>query len=147
MSSTLNRIIGLGEKLQFGGIVLKVDDLGPGEASDIVIFHAPENDELFASDPIYSACHAWLAEERADLWRAQLCIVKTRYAGVKTVHAGHGPSGDIGLIDAQMEYISNFEGLVWTHLRSKALTDQDRQRYTAMRWNTTLAIRSSSSSI
>jgi glyoxylase-like metal-dependent hydrolase (beta-lactamase superfamily II) len=121
-----DRIIASGETLRFGDIVLKVDDLGPGEASDIVVFHAPETGELFASDLVYSACHPWLAEERSDLWRAQLAAVKARYVGAATVHAGHGPSGNIGLIDAQQDYISAFEDLVRTHMHSQVLTDQDR---------------------
>jgi glyoxylase-like metal-dependent hydrolase (beta-lactamase superfamily II) len=119
-----NRIIATGEALRFGDIVLRVDDLGPGEASDNVAFHAPETNELFASDLIYSACHPWLAEERTDLWQAQLDAVKTRYAGTAAVHAGHGPSGGLGLIDAQKDYIFAFEALVRTHLQSKTLSDQ-----------------------
>ena len=121
-----NRIVGSGEKLSFGDIELTVDDLGPGESSDIVLFHAPRTDELFASDLLYSGCHPWLAEERADLWQAQLDAVKTRYAGTATVHAGHGPSGTVRLIDAQKDYIAGFEALVRTMVRADALGDQDK---------------------
>ena len=121
-----NRIIATGEVLRFGDIALRVDDLGPGEASDNVVFHAPETNELFASDLIYSACHPWLAEERSELWRAQLGAVKAHYADAATVHAGHGPSGGLGLIDAQKDYIVTFEALVRAHLRSKTLTDRDK---------------------
>lgn len=121
-----NRVIASGEVLRFGDIELKVDDLGPGEASDIVLFHAPRTGELFASDLLYSASHPWLAEERADLWLAQLDAVKARYAGTSIVHAGHGPSGGLGLIDAQKDYIAGFEALVRDALRSNVLTDQDK---------------------
>jgi glyoxylase-like metal-dependent hydrolase (beta-lactamase superfamily II) len=121
-----NRIIASGEVLRFGDIVLKVDDLGPAEASDNVALHAPETNELFASDLVYSACHPWLAEGRSDLWRSQLAAVKARYAGIGAVHAGHGPSGGLGLIDAQDDYIVAFEAQIRAQLRSKALTDQDK---------------------
>jgi glyoxylase-like metal-dependent hydrolase (beta-lactamase superfamily II) len=121
-----NGIISSGEVLRFGDITLAVDDLGPGEASDNVIFHSPQTDELFASDLIYSSCHPWLAEERSDLWQAQLDAVEKRYAGTSVVHAGHGPSGDLTLFDAQRGYISAFEALVRAQLRSGALTDQNK---------------------
>ncbi len=121
-----SRIVASGEVLRFGDIVLKVDDLGAAEASDNVALHAPETDELFASDLVYSACHPWLAEGRTDPWRSQLAAVRARYAGIGTVHAGHGPSGGLGLLDAQMDYIVAFEALVRAQLRSKGLTDQDK---------------------
>jgi len=121
-----NRIIASGESLSFGDIMLTVDDLGPGEASDNVALRAPETKELFASDLIYSGCHPWLAEERSDLWQAQLDAVKARYADTAIVHAGHGPSATLDLIDAQKNYIAAFESLVRSHLRSEALTDQDK---------------------
>jgi hypothetical protein len=41
-------------------------------------------------------------------------------------HAGHGPSGDIALFDAQLQYILAFENLVWRHLQRGALSDQDK---------------------
>ncbi|RDJ27021.1 MBL fold metallo-hydrolase [Bosea caraganae] len=107
-----DRIIASGETLRFGGIELVVDDLGPSEASDNVALFTPRTGELFASDLVYSACHPWLAEGRAALWLAQLDGVAKRYADVARVHAGHGPSGAIELLDAQQRYIVDFEDLV-----------------------------------
>jgi glyoxylase-like metal-dependent hydrolase (beta-lactamase superfamily II) len=111
-----DRVIASGETLRFGGIELVVDDLGASEASDNVAFHAPRTGELFAGDLVYSACHPWLAEGRAQLWLAQLDAVARRYADVARVHAGHGPSGTIALLDAQRRYIVDFDELVRSHV-------------------------------
>jgi glyoxylase-like metal-dependent hydrolase (beta-lactamase superfamily II) len=118
-----NRILTSGETVTFGGISLKIDDIGPGEASNIVVIHAPETRELFASDLIYSACHPWLAEERSDLWLAQLDMVKARYSDVAVVHAGHGVTKDLTLIDAQKAYIRAFRKTVEAQLGGSGLAE------------------------
>jgi glyoxylase-like metal-dependent hydrolase (beta-lactamase superfamily II) len=121
-----SRIVGDHETVRIDDIELTFDDLGPGEASDIVLISAPSTGELFASDLIYAGCHPWLAEERSRSWLNQLAAVATGYADVATVHAGHGPSGDLTLIGRQRDYIERFRSLVSDHVKPGALTPAAR---------------------
>jgi glyoxylase-like metal-dependent hydrolase (beta-lactamase superfamily II) len=123
-----NRIVATGETIAFGDISLTFDDIGPGEASNIVLLHSAASYELFASDLVYSACHPWLAEERSDLWLAQLDSAKSRYADVRTVHAGHGPSGTLSLLEAQIDYIESFRAVIGDHSARGELTDEAKAR-------------------
>lgn len=111
-----DRIVGPDETLAIEDIVLKFDELGPGESQDMVVLYAPKTQELFASDLLYSDCHPWLAEDRSELWLAQLDDVAARYREARVVHAGHGLSGDLRLLREQQTYIRNFRDRVaaWT---------------------------------
>lgn len=121
-----NRILDNRETITIGDIVLAIDDIGAGEASNIVVIHAPETRELFASDLIYSACHPWLAEERSDLWLAQLDLVKARYGNAAILHAGHGVTKDLSLVDAQKAYICAFVSAVEAQLRGGVLRNESK---------------------
>ncbi len=114
------------ETVRIDDIELAFDDLGPGEASEIVLISAPATGELFASDLIYAGCHPWLAEERSRSWLNQLAAVATCYADVATVHVGDGPSGDLTLIAPQRDYIELFRSLVSDHVQAGALSAADR---------------------
>lgn len=111
-----DRILAPEETLTIDDIVLKVDELGPGESQEMVVLYAPKTKELFASDLVYSACHPWLAEDRSNLWLAQLDDVAARYHEARAVHAGHGSSGDLRLLGEQRTYIRDFRDRVaaWT---------------------------------
>lgn len=116
-------IVASGEAFSIDDIELALDDLGPGEASNIVVISAPKTGELFASDMIYSGCHPWLAEDRSDLWQQQIKTVKAKYADARIVHAGHGPSGDLGAFDVQSAYIDGFREIVRRNLSAAGLDD------------------------
>jgi glyoxylase-like metal-dependent hydrolase (beta-lactamase superfamily II) len=120
------RILSHGETIRFGDIVLTVDERGPAEASSNTVFHAPATGELFASDLIYSGCHPWLAEGRLEQWLEQIRITQARYPDATVVHAGHGPSGDHWLFDAQARYIRRFEALVQARAEGGGLTEAAR---------------------
>ena len=131
-----DHIVGDRETIRIDDIELTFDDLGPGEASNIVLLTAPATGELFASDLVYAHCHPWLAEERSDLWQSQLTDVEARYADVATVHAGHGPSGDPSLIRMQRAYLESFRERVASHIEAGALSEAAR---TAIRSDTVAA--------
>ncbi len=120
------RLLSHGETIRFGDIALTVDERGPAEASSNTIFHAPATGELFASDLVYADCHPWLAEGRLAAWLEQLRITAARYPDATVVHAGHGPSGGLELLDAQARYIRRFEALVRAWAEAGRLTEAAR---------------------
>ncbi len=120
-----NTILQEGARLEIDGIVLEVSDLGPAEASDNIAIFLPQANALLASDFIYSACHPWLAEMRSLRWLAALDQLRRRFGGIGALYPGHGPAGDIGLIEAQRSYIRHVRALVWDHLAASASLSDD----------------------
>jgi glyoxylase-like metal-dependent hydrolase (beta-lactamase superfamily II) len=113
--------LGSDETLTLAGVDFRIVDLGPGESADITVIHIPAADALIASDLVYSQCHPWLAEHRADQWLAQIGRVLAAFADVATVHAGHGPSGALELLAAQRRYIEDFRASVAARAHDGAL--------------------------
>lgn len=118
-----NRIIRSGETIAFGDVVLTIEDIGPGESTNNVVIYGSEGSELFASDLLYSGCHPWLAEGRSALWLEQLDEVERRFRDATRVHAGHGASGDLRLIDMQRAYIEGFRAAVQLRMDGAALAE------------------------
>ncbi len=116
-----NETVAPGSTLIVDDIELRIDELGPGEASTIVVAYAPATRELFASDLVYAHCHPWMAEDRSALWLQQLSIVAQRYAEATTVHAGHGPAGDLSRLAEQVKYIRTFRDTVRDISHGKSL--------------------------
>jgi glyoxylase-like metal-dependent hydrolase (beta-lactamase superfamily II) len=121
-----DHIVGDHETVRIDDIELTFDDLGPGEASNIVVLSAPSTGELFASDLVYSHCHPWLAEDRSDLWLGQLADVEVRYADMAIVHAGHGPGGGLAQLGMQRDYIESFMARVAGATRGDTLSEAAR---------------------
>lgn len=115
--------IGPDETLTLAEIEFRVVDLGPGESADITVIHIPAADALIASDLVYSHCHPWLAEHRADEWLAQIDQASATFGDVSMVHAGHGPSGGPELLTAQRLYLEQFRALVAGNARDGSVDE------------------------
>ncbi len=101
-----------GQRIGIDGLELYVDDLGEGESADITVVHLPQSGALIASDLLYHGVHPWLAEGRTAQWLAQLETVRSRYADVSVVYAGHGPKGGLAALAQQRDYLIGFRDLV-----------------------------------
>jgi glyoxylase-like metal-dependent hydrolase (beta-lactamase superfamily II) len=126
-----NTLIRSGELLDLRGARVRVEDLGAGEAVDVTIAHFPDHNALLASDLVYNNAHAWLLEGRTGAWLQQLDDLKSRYAEVATVYPGHGPAGDLRMLDAQREYIEFNRRLVGEQLKRGAIDDAARAQLKA----------------
>lgn len=110
-------VITPGESLAFGDVRIVLDDLGAGEAAEINVLHLPEHDTLIASDLLYNRVHPWLAEGRTSAWLAQIAEVRSRYAEVRHVFAGHGVAGNLDDLTAQADYLETFRAAVRSGVR------------------------------
>ena len=103
-----------GQPIWVDGLELHIDDLGAGESADITVVHLPQSSQLIASDLLYHHVHPWLAEGRTRAWLDQLNIVRSRYAAVTKVYAGHGAVGGLDALTRQAEYLAVFRDAVRT---------------------------------
>lgn len=118
-----------GEKISVDAIDLQLFDLGPAECSDNTMIALPQIDAVIVSDLVYNRVHPWLAEGRSQNWLTALEGARRRFGGATTLYAGHGPSGDAGIIDEQASYITTIQGLVQHMIKSDgALTESSKSR-------------------
>jgi glyoxylase-like metal-dependent hydrolase (beta-lactamase superfamily II) len=121
-------IIGNAHLLRLDGEDILIDSLGPGEAPNLSIIYVPGSRELVVGDLLYDRVHAWVVEERADEWLAQLDDVARRYRKAETVFSGHGGKGPLGLLREQADYIESFRDIVIEESHDGAVTLDDKYR-------------------
>jgi len=112
----------IGGSVRVEGVEFQFHDYGPGEALGESIIFAPALHAVFVGDLIYNHVHPWLAEGRTAQWLAQLDRLATEVSAGWTVYPGHGPSGDVTLIDAQRKYIAGFREATQARLGPSGLT-------------------------
>lgn len=107
------QIINDGDVIEIDGVVIRVYEMGAGEASSMTALYLPEPRALFSGDIIQDQMTAFLLEGRSQQWLSQLEAVRRMFPDVQTVYPGHGQfnAPDV-LIDRQIEYLQRFQGLV-----------------------------------
>ena len=102
------------EVLADGEIVLEgkrveVVEFGEGESRHIAALFIPSEGALLAADLIYHQAHCYLQEKRLDQWLTRLDELERFSRGrVTTIYPGHGPAGDLALIDHTRSYLQDF---------------------------------------
>ncbi|MCB9397675.1 MAG: MBL fold metallo-hydrolase [Acidobacteria bacterium] len=101
-----------GESIRLADIEFRLENLGPGEASDTNVLYLPQSQALFVGDLVYNQLHPWLAEGRSREWLQSLQHLQSQFPQVKTLYPGHGLPGGKELLEAQMGYIRDFQAKV-----------------------------------
>jgi glyoxylase-like metal-dependent hydrolase (beta-lactamase superfamily II) len=90
-------------------IRIEVMEFGEGESRHIATFFIPSQGALLAADLIYHQAHCYLQEKRLGGWLARLDELEKFSRGrVTTIYPGHGPAGDLSLIEHTRSYLRNF---------------------------------------
>lgn len=97
-----------GDALTFGGVRFVVDEIGPGEAASMSMFHLPQRNLLVAGDLVAFQMTAFLLENRIAAWRAQIEAARARYGSdAPTLLPGHGAPGAFAAhLDWQRDYLA-----------------------------------------
>ncbi|MBC8121851.1 MAG: MBL fold metallo-hydrolase [Gemmatimonadaceae bacterium] len=102
-----------GQVIEIDEVGLQIYEAGAGEAASMTVLHVEGSDVLFSADLIANGMTPFLMEGRLGAWIAQLEALRTAFPHVRTIYPGHGPVGPASaLIDAQLEYLNFFYGLV-----------------------------------
>jgi glyoxylase-like metal-dependent hydrolase (beta-lactamase superfamily II) len=108
-----NKILKSGDIITIDGITYSFEDIGPGEAGDMMLIYLPEQKYLFTGDVVNNRIHPALVEGRSSDWIKQLEYIEQNYTDARILFPGHGQSGSPRvLLDDQLEYINTFRSLV-----------------------------------
>lgn len=133
-----NRIVKSGENLTIDGITYNFEDIGPGEADDMMLIYLPEQRLLFTGDVVNNQMHPALIAGHSMEWIKQIRYIGDNYPDALILFPGHGqPGSPMTLLDEQMKYINTFRSLVEQQMqspgevgveRSANITDEDKTR-------------------
>jgi glyoxylase-like metal-dependent hydrolase (beta-lactamase superfamily II) len=88
---------------------IEVVEFGEGESRHIATLFIPSQGALLTADLIYHQAHCYLQEKRLDGWLARLDELENFSRGrVTKIYPGHGPAGDLSLIDHTRSYLRDF---------------------------------------
>ena len=104
-----NRTASDGEKLELGGAVFTVFDLGPGESPhDSIWLLGDDRRTIFIGDQVYDHKHAFLADGFYEEWLGHLDRLGKELPADATLHPGHGGQVTTAHFAWQREYIETF---------------------------------------
>jgi glyoxylase-like metal-dependent hydrolase (beta-lactamase superfamily II) len=114
-----NRIVKSGENITVDGITYHFEDLGIGEADDMVVIYLPSQKLTFTGDIVNNHMHPFFAgavspqsPSHISEWIKQIEYLQQKYPDAK-LFPGHGQSGVAKtLLDEQLNYLSTFKSLV-----------------------------------
>ncbi|MFL6342083.1 MAG: MBL fold metallo-hydrolase [Nitrososphaeraceae archaeon] len=129
-----NRIVSSGENIIIDGITYHFDDLGIGEADDMMVIYLPLQKLIFTGDIINNHMHPFFAgaispESRSHIseWIKQIEYLQQKYPDVKILFPGHGPSGVAkALLDEQLNYLNTFRSLVRQQMQLAPTVGRER---------------------
>jgi glyoxylase-like metal-dependent hydrolase (beta-lactamase superfamily II) len=115
-----NKIVKSGENITIDRIIYYFEDLGIGEAGDMMLIYLPLQKIMFTGDVVNNRMHPFFAgavspESRSHIleWIKQIEYVRQNYSDAKTLFPGHGQSGAAKtLLDEQFNYLNTFTSLV-----------------------------------
>jgi glyoxylase-like metal-dependent hydrolase (beta-lactamase superfamily II) len=91
------------------GTSIEVVEFGEGESRHIATLFIPSQGALLTADLIYHQAHCYLQEKHLDGWLARLDELENFSRGrVTSIYPGHGPAGDLSLIDHTRSYLRDF---------------------------------------
>jgi glyoxylase-like metal-dependent hydrolase (beta-lactamase superfamily II) len=101
------------ERIELGGAVFEVLDLGPGESPhDSVWLLGEDRRIVFAGDQAYNHVHCYLADGFYESWLAHIDRLRTELPAEAVLNLGHGAPADLSLFDWQIGYIETFVGAI-----------------------------------
>jgi glyoxylase-like metal-dependent hydrolase (beta-lactamase superfamily II) len=91
------------------GTSIQVVEFGEGESRHIATVFIPSQGAMLAADLIYHQAHCYLQEKHLDGWLERLEELEHFCRGrVTKIYPGHGPAGDLSLIDHTRAYLRDF---------------------------------------
>jgi glyoxylase-like metal-dependent hydrolase (beta-lactamase superfamily II) len=124
-----NRLVQDGEALSLDGLLLRVQDLGPGgdcDANSVWILEG-ESPALFVGDLVFNKMHSYLADGHTTEWLRNIERVRSLASPGAILYPGHGDPGNADLLDAQADYLKYFRNAV-RHLSAGRDFLNDSQR-------------------
>jgi glyoxylase-like metal-dependent hydrolase (beta-lactamase superfamily II) len=128
-----------GTRLTFDGMTFVVRDLGPGEShADAIWELTGKARAAFIGDLVLNGEHAYASDGHTAKWLASLDRLERELAGVKKVYPGHGPAGDLSLLDWERRYLTSYRrevnalragGSRLTDVQKKQLADKMKAAY------------------
>lgn len=123
-----NRIVNSGENITIDGITYHFEDLGIGEADDMMVIYLTSQKLIFTGDIINNHMHPFFAgaispESRSHIseWIKQIEYLKQKYADAKVLFPGHGQyDAARTLLDEQLNYLITFKSLVNQQMQQSA---------------------------
>jgi glyoxylase-like metal-dependent hydrolase (beta-lactamase superfamily II) len=130
-----NKIVKSGENITIDGITYRFEDLGPGEAGDMMLIYLPSQKVLFTGDVVNNRMHPFFAgavspESRSHIseWIKQLEYIMQNYSDAEILFPGHGQSGAAKtLLDEQFNYLNTFRSLVEQQMKLAAKLGGERE--------------------
>ena len=115
-----NMIVKSGENITVDGITYHFEDLGIGEADDMMVIYLPLQKIMFTGDIVNNHMHPFFAgavspesPSHISEWIKQIEYLLQKYPEAKTLFPGHGQSGVAKtLLDEQLNYLNTFRSLV-----------------------------------
>ena len=129
-----DKIVKSGENITIDGITYHFEDLGIGEAGDMMLIYLPLQKIMFTGDLVNNRMHPFFAgavspESRSHIseWIKQIEYVRQYYSDAKTLFPGHGQSGAAKtLLDEQFDYLNTFRSLVEQQMKLAAKLGGER---------------------
>src|SRR5919204_3994946 len=123
-----NKIVKSDENITIDGITYHFEDLGIGEAGDMMLIYLPLQKIMFTGDVVNNRMHPFFAgavspESRSHIseWIKQIEYLRQNYSDAKTLFPGHGRSGAAKtLLDEQFNYLNTFRSLVEQQIKLAA---------------------------
>jgi glyoxylase-like metal-dependent hydrolase (beta-lactamase superfamily II) len=129
-----NKIVKSGENVTIDGITYRFEDLGIGEAGDMMLIYLPSYKILFTGDVVNNRMHPFFAgavspESHSHIseWIKQVEYIRQKYSDAKTLFPGHGQYGAAKtLLDEQFNYLNTFSSLVEQQMKLAAKLGGER---------------------
>jgi glyoxylase-like metal-dependent hydrolase (beta-lactamase superfamily II) len=130
-----NKIVKSGENITIDRITYHFEDIGPGEAGDMMLIYLPSQKVLFTGDVVNNRMHPFFAgavspESRSHIseWIKQLEYIMQNYSDAEILFPGHGQSGAAKtLLDEQFNYLNTFRSLVEQQMKLPAKLGGERE--------------------
>jgi glyoxylase-like metal-dependent hydrolase (beta-lactamase superfamily II) len=122
-----NKIVNSGENVTIDGITYNFEDIGPGEAGDMMLIYLPAQKLLFTGDVVNNQMHPALIEGNSVEWIKQIQYIAQNYSDTRMLFPGHGqPGSPKTLLDEQLEYINTFRSLVEQQMQLEEEVGEER---------------------
>ena len=129
-----NRIVSSGENITIDGITYHFEDLGIGEADDMMLIYLPSQKLMFTGHMINNHMHPFFAgaispesPSHISEWIKQIEHLQQIYPDAKVLFPRHGPSGVAKtLLDEQLNYLNAFRSLVKQQMQSAPKLEGER---------------------
>lgn len=121
-------IEGSGE-ITLAGIKLIIEDIGPGESMNATLVYEPTQNILFSGDATMHHSHLYTGEGHSEGFLNHLHHIKTKYADVNFIYAGHGDPARVSHVDWQIGYIKDIQDVAKRALEAGDYLAEDGKNY------------------